>query len=273
MSEMYGEKSTSGNLTGVLSEIHPVYKIDTTLTKEGYAADAKATGDALSSHVGDENNPHSVTIGQIGAAPSGYGYGEVPVSIGAADNDTAFLTKLNEQLALTANKTRQVMFYMGGITYVGTLWNNSGYGTLVANSYMDSATAAYLTKVVRNCVNGTWQPWEYENPPLKNNTEYRTTERYGGKPVYIKRINYGALGAAGTTARIPLNVDAVVDLVDFSIITKIGNNFWNFPIFDLYNATPRLTGYFAPSNREFVLQCHIDLSECNTVVIAKYTKD
>ena len=170
-------------------------------------------------------------------------------------------------------KTRQVMFHMGCITYIGTLWNaGNGYGTLTANSYTDAETGALLTKIVRNRVNGTWHPWEYENPPLKNNKEYRTTERYGSKPVYVKRINYGALGVAGTTSNIPLNVDVVVDLVDFSIITKIGNNLWNFPIFDLYNAAPRLTGYFAPSNRSFVLQCHIDLSECNTVVIVKYTK-
>lgn len=78
MADLNGEKSTGGNLNGVLSPVHPVYKIDETLTKGGYAADAKATGDALAgkapaSHVTDKNNPHGVTPAQIGAVPTADG--------------------------------------------------------------------------------------------------------------------------------------------------------------------------------------------------------
>lgn len=51
MADVNGEKSTGGNLTGTLSPVHPVYKIDETLTKSGYAADAKATGDAIAAAV------------------------------------------------------------------------------------------------------------------------------------------------------------------------------------------------------------------------------
>ena len=40
---------------------------------------------------------------------------------------------------------------------------------------------------------GGWQPWEYVNPPLQLGTEYRTTERYLGKPVYVKTVDTGAL--------------------------------------------------------------------------------
>lgn len=213
-------------------------------------------------------------VEKYGVAPGGYGYGEVPVDLGSTTDDTVFLEKLNEQFSQTVSKTRKVRFTWGGGAWTGELWNaGNNHGVLTAYSYAVKNVGFVVQKVIRNCVDGTWQDWEYENPPLMNNTEYRTTERYAGKPVYIKRINYGALGAAGTTPSIPLDVDAFVDLVDFSIITKIGNNLWNFPIFDLYNAAPRLTGYFAPSNRAFVLQCHIDLSESNTVVIVKYTKD
>ena len=34
----------------------------------------------------------------------------------------------------------------------------------------------------------TWNPWEWENPPVADGAEYRTTKRYDGKPVYTKRI-------------------------------------------------------------------------------------
>ena len=42
----------------------------------------------------------------------------------------------------------------------------------------------------RNSVDGgaTWNPWEWENPPVADGTEYRTIKRYDGKPVYAKRI-------------------------------------------------------------------------------------
>ncbi|MBQ3529528.1 MAG: hypothetical protein IJA47_03440 [Oscillospiraceae bacterium] len=43
----------------------------------------------------------------------------------------------------------------------------------------------------RDTVDGgaTWNPWEWENPPVADGTEYRTTKRYGGKPVYAKNIS------------------------------------------------------------------------------------
>ena len=77
MSDLTGQKATSGNLRGVLSEIHPVFKIDTELNKEGYAAESKATGDAinvvreaLTTHESNKNNPHGVTAEQVGARPN-----------------------------------------------------------------------------------------------------------------------------------------------------------------------------------------------------------
>ena len=40
---------------------------------------------------------------------------------------------------------------------------------------------------------GQWDPLEYINPPMRLGVEYRTTERYLGKPVYVKAINFGAV--------------------------------------------------------------------------------
>lgn len=42
--------------------------------------------------------------------------------------------------------------------------------------------------------NDFWGPWEYESgTPMYLGTEYRTTERYFGKPVYVKTVDFGAL--------------------------------------------------------------------------------
>lgn len=38
-----------------------------------------------------------------------------------------------------------------------------------------------------------WHEWEYVNPPMLQGVEYRTKERYLGKVVYTKVVNFGAL--------------------------------------------------------------------------------
>ena len=53
---------------------------------------------------------------------------------------------------------------------------------------------------------GQWDPLEYINPDMKLGVEYRTTERYLGKPVYVKTINFGAL-PNNTTKNVSLNID------------------------------------------------------------------
>jgi hypothetical protein len=46
---------------------------------------------------------------------------------------------------------------------------------------------------VRTIYGSTIFPWEWVNPPMDLGTEYRTTERYFSKPVYVKTINMGNL--------------------------------------------------------------------------------
>ena len=47
---------------------------------------------------------------------------------------------------------------------------------------------------------GEWQPWEWVNPPMQFGVEYRTTERYLGKPVYVKVVNCGNFVADKTVS-------------------------------------------------------------------------
>lgn len=50
---------------------------------------------------------------------------------------------------------------------------------------------------------------EYLNPPMQLGVEYRTTERYLGKPVYVKAVNFGALPNADTKTVIWATADEV----------------------------------------------------------------
>ena len=70
-------------------------------------------------------------------------------------------------------------------------------GELETGSY-STQTVYYIgqnkgAKLRRYNVDGTWYPWEWVNPPMQPGEEYRTTERYDGKPVYAKLIDFGAL--------------------------------------------------------------------------------
>ena len=60
--------------------------------------------------------------------------------------------------------------------------------------------------------NGVWHPLEWFNPPMKLGVEYRTTERDNGRPVYRKKILYGAGPAAGA-ANINMRIDSNVEIL------------------------------------------------------------
>lgn len=53
--------------------------------------------------------------------------------------------------------------------------------------------SAEATVYERQYYSNTWYEWEYVNPPMREGVEYRTKERYLGKTVYTKLINFGAL--------------------------------------------------------------------------------
>ena len=65
--------------------------------------------------------------------------------------------------------------------------------------------------VKRIRASGVWQPWEWVNPPLIPGVEYRTTERYNGKPVYVNTVNCGAaVDGTKSVAHGAANVGSIV---------------------------------------------------------------
>ena len=208
----------------------------------------------------------------LGAAAAGYGYGEVPVSLGSADDDTAFVATVTEQFSLTASKTRKVRFTKGGSATIGELWSaGNGYGVLLATTYAEKNVGYIVTKLCRLCKNGVWQEWEYENPPLVLNAEYRTTERYGGKPVYIKRVNLGALPNVGSKREnaIPVGV-SIVDFSCFAYNTSASGNALVRPITVLSG----ITDCFCNTTLgQIGVDTNADMSGYTAIATVKYTKD
>ena len=150
-------------------EAAATFSTDTDLTDAGKAADAKATGDALSEK-----------------APDGFGLG------GVISNDVSYVADLNNSGLMTgyyyctvgtANAPDDS--FGGGPLYVLN-WHND---QMVMQRLMNNNLSETYT---RRCVAGVWEPWEYHNPAMKVGVEYRTPERYNGLPVYTKLVNCGA---------------------------------------------------------------------------------
>ena len=137
-------------------------------------------------------------------APSGYGYGDKMTYYDVQDG--TFETTLDSILSgMVSYSAKQIQFYdpvdLIANKFIGTLWKYSNnYATLEAVSY-----SGY--KAIKRKQGGTWQPWEWENPPMLPGVEYRTTERSNGSVVYRKMVEYtneNTFGEAGTMTTVQI---------------------------------------------------------------------
>lgn len=116
-------------------------------------------------------------------APAGYGLG---IARGAIIQD------LNDAL-------NNGWYYFGsGCLNCPVSLPNYEYGAVLVISRDNGKTQLYFQSIdtfycaIRTYNNFGWQPWEYVNPPMQLGVEYRTTERYNGKPVYVMAVDGGA---------------------------------------------------------------------------------
>ena len=137
----------------------------------------------------------TTTLANLGAAPAGYGLGEVSPS-----------GLIQTTAALDAAKATGWYRFYGYDS--GSYWNIGGYlsglievkGSRTATDgirqyfYPDGCNG-YL---VRMMAGGAWSKWEWVNPPMIAGQEYRTTERWNGKPVYAKLVNIGTLPSSAS---------------------------------------------------------------------------
>ena len=72
----------------------------------------------------------------------------------------------------------------GAILVVPTMWSTTQF--FFCRAYYGS----YLKRILNDSTH-TWEPWEWVNPPLISNVEYRTTQRFNGRPVYKKLVMCG----------------------------------------------------------------------------------
>ena len=105
---------------------------------------------------------------------------------------------------------------------------------------------------------------EWINPPMIKDIEYRTADRFYGKPVYQIVIDTGVLGAAGVTKTISYAETGVVGFVV------------DFGGFDYYHKQAMLNpDLFAVGVNRTLVQITgvIDMSAAKCLVWVRYTKE
>ena len=152
----------------------------------------------------DAEHLNKIEQGIANSAPGGFGWGDAMKDVLASDvEDTyeSYCGKIDALLADMPNFTSKLIYTRGPVS----TGQYSGAGNIVAVLSKILGTSASLIglspdprgttnglwRMLKD--NGNWQPVEWIKPPMTLGTEYRTTERYLGKPVYVKTINMGNL--------------------------------------------------------------------------------
>ena len=123
----------------------------------------------------------SDTVGTY-AAPSGYGLGTSGAQCDDCNNATAdgFYSLCGDNLK--NGPMADTYFWFGSMFVV------SRHGRMIEQM------AFYENRIaVRANLDGVWTEWEYVNPRMIADIEYRTTERIDGKAVYKKRDSNGII--------------------------------------------------------------------------------
>lgn len=199
--------------------------------------------------------------GNINAAPDGFGYGGALDTVSGA-TDEAFLAAVESKLT-TMPPTGAMQINWGsypaldGLSRVGTLAKHGDqYASLTGYSYGGTA-------ITRCKSAGAWGAWEWVNPPMLLGVEYRTTERYLGKPVYCQLVNFGALPNA-TQKVVKHNIPNVS-----SVISVYGSAQDQAIVVGAFGA--QVTGINA-NNTNVAIWTSADLSNYSAYVAMKYTK-
>ena len=111
-----------------------------------------------------------------------------------------------------------------------------------------------------------WMPFEWEHPPMQLGVEYRTVERYNGKPIHIKAVSLGLL-ENNTSKSVEHGISDFESCVECSGFSGPINLVGSGGVDSIYATTSRVgidtNGSFSSAATS---------SKLNTVAIIKYTK-
>lgn len=213
------------------------------------------------------------TLAEIGAAPSGYGYGGTAISLknSRVETDAELETLLQSVYGAMSATTTKLVYWSGYPSATSHGW----FGILSKSSDNNGGIKAWSANLAGSLIfkvkfSGTWQPLEWQNPPMALGEEYRTTERYNGKAVYAKYLDLGTLPSSGnkSTSYCAVGGGEVVRWEAYAISGSGSVN--TFPFFTT-NGEMRAKIYF--TEYSVVVTAITDSSGNTGKAIVWYTKD
>lgn len=191
--------------------------------------------------------------GNIDAAPGGFGLGTrtvVSVSGGRDANDLSGCGFF----CVDQNAPTSDWWYGYQIEY------NVGY------KYQRFGRTDSFEIVERKQINNVWGDWEYLNPPMNLGVEYRTTERYLGKPVYAKLVDCGQIADNKQVEH------GIVNMRDCTFAQGLRAGM-PMPVIYSHNLSDPWSCYIAAvTETKITLACGTSAAGGNCFVILKYTK-
>lgn len=210
----------------------------------------------------DAEHLNKIEQGIANSAPGGYGLGEPPKYIAdandAVNNGWYAITMSTLNLP---NGTEHEWDY----TYLRV---DVGYrpDVYIKQTVTSQYRELRQCEITRCKILGVWQPWEWVNPPMQLGTEYRTTERYLGKPVYAKLVDCGQIADNKQVEH------GIVNMRDctFAQGLRVG---MPMPAIYSHNLSDPWSCYIAAvTETKITLACGTSAAGGNCFVILKYTK-
>lgn len=190
-----------------------------------------------------------LTAADVGAAPEGFGLGTKCTNVESLDTINvngwyAFIGDIAPD-----NAGWWVAFY----TMSGSMGNLLAF----KNGFIAQKKKYY----------DTWGDWEWLNPPMQIEVEYRTTERFNGKPVYRKLINFGQL---------PNNSTKTVFISDESVnlLSAFGYQYNSNQIIPngCYGGDASKQVLVGGNGQNLIIATNFTPNETNAYIEVKYTK-
>ena len=211
-------------------------------------------------------------------APGGFGFGDAVQSIettSAGESYETYCAKVDAVLDGMPDKTAKLVLayppavYGKAGTTISLLYKgDANYAVLSNIGSADTALCGWrMIKLKKSSSDpSAWQPFEWEHPPMQLGVEYRTVERYNGKPIHIKAVSLGLL-ENNTSKSVEHGISDFESCVECSGFSGPINLVGSGGVDSIYATTSRVgidtNGSFSSAATS---------SKLNTVAIIKYTK-
>lgn len=204
--------------------------------------------------------------GNIGAAPDGFGLGDIGKRLTPEDNLDQVKTNgwYRWERSTPPQGTLPSTIGQSMDATLIRVWGNGAVCYQESINITDDSRHGCLC--VRTIYGSTIFPWEWVNPPMESGVEYRTTQRFWRRPVYYKIVDCGQIA---DNKQVEHGVANMRDCISFQglrggmSMPSISNNNlsdpWSFYVADV-------------DSTKITLACGTTAAGGNCHVILKYTK-